>query len=266
MKVALDVGADDGFHGILFAFLNPKIQIYAFEPIKNSKKKILDNLKKVEIFFGVKVNNYKIINCAISDFNGQRVFYETNYKVASSLLKPKEKLNKFWTNTNDFLIKKVSKGLKIKKKYKVKILTLEKFCKNKHVEIIEYLHIDAQGNDLRVIKGLGKYKEKLVAGVTEVPKNDKFKIYHKEHSLKELRKKFKKWKFNIVKMEEVQKNYPSFNVYFNSSTNKQNKMNDSNFIFPTKRFERMFKRIFSDNAGLKDIIFLYYWKIKVKFL
>ena len=45
MKVALDVGADDGFHGILFAFLNPKIQIYAFEPIKNSKKKILDNLK-----------------------------------------------------------------------------------------------------------------------------------------------------------------------------------------------------------------------------
>ena len=67
-------------------------------------------------------------------------------------------------------------------------------------------------------------------------------------------------------MEEVQKNYPSFNVYFNSSTNKQNKMNDSNFIFPTKRFERMFKRIFSDNAGLKDIIFLYYWKIKVKFL
>ena len=27
MNVAFDVGADDGFHGILFAFINPKIKV-----------------------------------------------------------------------------------------------------------------------------------------------------------------------------------------------------------------------------------------------
>ena len=32
MNAAFDVGADDGFHGILFAFFNPKISVFAFEP------------------------------------------------------------------------------------------------------------------------------------------------------------------------------------------------------------------------------------------
>ena len=129
MNAAFDVGADDGLHGILFAFLNPKINVFSFEPIKDSKKVISANLKKIEKFFRIKIRNYKIINSAVSDFNGHRIFYETNYKVASSLLKPKNKLNKFWTKSENLLIKEVSSGMKIKKKYKVRVLTLEKFCK-----------------------------------------------------------------------------------------------------------------------------------------
>ena len=161
MNAAFDVGADDGFNGILFAFFNPKISVYAFEPIKNSKKKILRNLKKIENFFGIRIKNYKIINSAVSDFNGYRIFYETNYKVASSLLKPKKKLNKFWTKSEDLLIKTVSTGMKMKKKYKVRVLTLEKFCKKNSIKIINYLHIDAQGHDLRVIKSLKNFKKCL---------------------------------------------------------------------------------------------------------
>ena len=55
MNAAFDVGADDGFHGILFAFLNPKIKIFAFEPIKDSKKKIMRNLRKIEKFFEIRL-------------------------------------------------------------------------------------------------------------------------------------------------------------------------------------------------------------------
>ena len=65
MNAVFDVGADDGFHGILFAFLNPKIKVFAFEPIKDSKKQILKNLYKVENFFKIKIKNYEIINSAI---------------------------------------------------------------------------------------------------------------------------------------------------------------------------------------------------------
>ena len=65
MNVAFDVGADDGFHGILFAFLNPKINVFAFEPIKGSKKEILANLKKVETFFSFKMKISKKIQLPI---------------------------------------------------------------------------------------------------------------------------------------------------------------------------------------------------------
>ena len=220
MNAVFDVGADDGFHGILFAFSNPRIKVFAFEPIKGSKKNILDNLKKIEKFFSIKIKNYKIINSAVSDFNGNKTFYETEYKVGSSLLKPKKKLDKFWTKSKDLLIKTVSKGLKTKKKYKVKVITLDKFCKNNSIDIINYLHIDAQGNDLRVIKSLKKFRKCLLEGVAEVPKNNKLRIYMQEQSFNELKKKFKQWKFVITKIEEVQKNYPSLNIYFKTNNKK----------------------------------------------
>ena len=113
--------------------LDLTIKVFSFEPIKGSKKIILLNLKKIENYFGIKIKNFKIINSAISNFNGTRIFYETNYKVASSLLKPKKKLSKKWIKSKDILLKEVSKGFKIKKKYKVKVLTLEKFCKQNKI-------------------------------------------------------------------------------------------------------------------------------------
>ena len=57
MNAAFDVGADDGFHGILFAFFNPKISVFAFEPIKGSKKEILRNLRKMILNKATKLLN-----------------------------------------------------------------------------------------------------------------------------------------------------------------------------------------------------------------
>ena len=266
MNAAFDVGADDGFNGILFAFFNPKISVYAFEPIKNSKDKILSNLKKIEIFFGIRVKNYKIINSAVSDFNGNTIFYETYYKVGSSLLKPKRKLDKFWTQSEDLLIKTVTRGIKMKKRYKVKVVTLEKICKENSIKVINYLHIDAQGSDLRVIKGLKSFKKNLIEGMAEIPESGKLGIYYHEQTFKELKKKFKKWKFKITNIEKVQKNMPYFNISFKSNSMKLNKQNKITFNYPTKRFERMFKRIFLERASFKDIIFLYLWKLKTNII
>ena len=266
MNAAFDVGADDGFHGILFAFINPKIKVFAFEPMRGSKKIILGNLKKTEKFFGIKIHNYRLINGAVSDYNGFATFYEAEYKVASSLLKPRKKLDKFWTKSEDLLIKTVTKGLKTKKKYKVKVITLEKFCKENSIKIINYLHIDAQGNDIRVIKSLKKFRKCLIEGVAEVPKSERLKIYNKEHSFKFLKKKFNDWRFEITKIEEVQKNYPSLNIYFKTNIIDTNVQNKIKFYHPTKRFERMFKRIFIGKISIKDILFLYFWKFKKNFI
>jgi len=262
MNAAIDVGADDGFHGILFAFFNPNINVFAFEPIKGSKKKILKNLKKIEDFFKIKIKNYKIINAAVSNFNGYTNFYETHYKVGSSLLKPRKKLNKFWTKSDDMLIKTINKGVRMKRKYKVKVTTLEKICKKNSISTINYLHIDAQGNDLRVIEGLKKFKKCILEGVVEVAKDKKLRIYDREQSFRDLKKKFNKWKFDITKIEEVQKNHPGLNVYFKTSDKILLRNTKVIFNHPTRRFERMFKRIFSSKPNIKDVFFLFFWKLK----
>lgn len=262
MNAAFDVGADDGFHGIVFAFLNPKINIYAFEPIKGSRKKIINNLKRVEKFFKINIKNYKIINCAISDYNGYAFFYETNYKVASSLLRPRKNLHKHWKNPNDLLLKTVSAGLKIKKKYKVKVSTLRRFCKKNSIKLINYLHVDAQGNDLNVIKGLGEYKKCLMEGIAEIPEMKKFNIYNNEQTLKKLKKNFKQWKYEIIDIKNVQKNMPYLDVHFRTTNKKIINENQIEFIHPSKRILRLFKRIFSNKINFKDIIYLYLYKFR----
>ena len=40
------------------------------------------------------------------------------------------------------------------KKIKVRGITLEKYCKKNKIKKINYLHIDTQGSDLKVLKGL----------------------------------------------------------------------------------------------------------------
>ena len=60
MDAILDVGANDGFDGIIFAFLNPHIKVYAFEPLKGLKKEILNNVKKVQLSFNIKLKNKTI--------------------------------------------------------------------------------------------------------------------------------------------------------------------------------------------------------------
>ena len=266
MNAAFDVGADDGLHGLLFAFFNPKISVFGFEPIKNAKRKILKNLRKVEKFFGIKIKNYKIINSAVSNFNGYAIFYENHYRVSSSLLKPKNRLSKCWTQSEDLLIKTVSKKMKIKKKYKVKVLTLEKFCKKNSIKIINYLHIDAQGHDLKVIEGLKGFRNYLIKGVSEISKNYHSNLYYREKSFINLKKKFKLWKFKITNIETVQKNMPYLNVEFMTSNEISNEENKINFYYPSKRFGRMFKRIFLDKANFKDIVLLYFWKLKTRIL
>ena len=151
----------------------------------------------------------------------------------------------------------------MKKRYKVKVSTLEKLCKENSIKIINYLHIDAQGHDLRVIKGLKFFKKRLIEGVAEIPKSNKLRIYEREQTFKELKKKFKKWKFKITNVEMVQKNMPYYNIRFKTNNMKLNKLNKITFNHPTKRFERMFKRIFLKKANFKDIIFLYFWKLKI---
>ena len=138
LNVILDIGANDGSDGLGYALFNPNLKIYAFEPNPELISKINKNKEKIEKIFNVKLSNYKIVNKAVSNFNGTSDFYLSELDLCSSLLK--------------------YKFVKMKKKIACEVITLEKFCSEEKIDNIVFLHVDTQGSDLDVLKGLKFYK------------------------------------------------------------------------------------------------------------
>ena len=71
----------------------------------------------------------------------------------------------------------------------------------KKINIINYLHIDTQGSDLKVLKGLKKKIKIVQKGVLEAALNKKFFI-QKNHTIKEAKIFLNKNKFKISKIED----------------------------------------------------------------
>ena len=59
---------------------------------------------------------------------------------------------------------------------------------------------------------------------------------------------------------------PYLKVEFMTTNKISNERNKINFNYPSKRFGRMFKRIFLSKANFRDIILLYFWKLKTNIL
>jgi len=68
----LDVGANSGLYSILASALNPKAQIYAFEPVQRTAVLFQRNLE-----LNLKTN-IKLIKKAVSNANGNFTFYDTS--------------------------------------------------------------------------------------------------------------------------------------------------------------------------------------------
>ena len=206
MKTILEVGAYDGTDGLALAYKNPKIKVFAFEANPYQIKIIKKNKKTLEKRKKVKLNNYIIYNCAVSKENKLKYFYIAKNPRASSLNKVKKNLEKNWLGWKEVHFDQI-------KKIKVKSINLQTFCKNKKIDKILYLHLDAQGSDLEILKSLKKNINIINEGVIEVAKNNSTSIYKNNHTLKDLKKFFFK-KFKINKIEANTKLDNEFNVFF----------------------------------------------------
>jgi hypothetical protein len=84
-------------------------------------------------------------------------------------------LDKSWPGRTDFVVRGT---------IKVEVYRLdtwiEKFAP--HVTEIEHLHIDAQGSDLAVLKGLGEKIKIVKSGVVEVPQAPELRLYKGQHT------------------------------------------------------------------------------------
>ena len=132
----------------------------------------------------------------------------------------------------------------------INILSLEMKCKIKNkIEKISYIHIDTQGNDLKVLKGLKKKIKIIEKGVLEAAVNKKISLYQNTHTVNEVQKFLKKNNFNISKIVSAEKNISNEkNIFFyNKSINSKN-------LIKTKYNLAHFERIISKSTHFLDYL------------
>ena len=203
VKNCLDIGAHTGtFSKKLLAIKNTKV--IAFEPMKHSYLK----LKKIE--FGNR-KNFRCFNIALSNEKKISEIYYTNSQ--SQLASVNFNLNKI-----NFLRKK-----KIKKQ-KIKTETLDSFeAKNKNLFLkkIDYIKIDTEGHDYKVLLGAKKFIKK------HKPKFIQFEMnYHYLFSGE-----------NLYQFTVLLKNYNLFQIMpYNNGLHKIDASRPENNIFHLSNF------------------------------
>jgi len=159
-----EIGSCEGEDSIKYARLFPNSKIYTFEPLPKNIERIKQNFLKYNI------SNAEIWNLAVSTDEGTAEFFVSEGKPenvdevdwdfgnkSSSLLPP------------DQHIKQIS-FIKFNEKILVKTISLDQFCRQQEVNLIDFIHMDVQGAELLVLKGAGKFLEKIKVIWLEVAK------------------------------------------------------------------------------------------------
>lgn len=127
----IDCGAHIGISVLFFKSLYPESKIIAFEPDINSFRLLKKNME-INQFTDVEIYNY-----AISDFQGETIFYGDFSKNSESV---GNSINKDW-GKRDF-----------SNEIKVKVRKLSEFISKYNK--IDYLKIDTEGTELQIIEDI----------------------------------------------------------------------------------------------------------------
>lgn len=176
-KIALDVGANQGDFSIQFALANPNWHVIAIEPVPELIEKI--NVRAVS----AGVSNLFIEQVAIDSIERETDFNLSSHADwgTSSLHKFKEEniLNsEYWGTRED---------LYFDKSIKVNSLRLSSLLKKYGLpqDVLLYLKLDTQGNDLVALDSLDEYKQRVCGGVLEAPTTENQRLYEAEPTLHE---------------------------------------------------------------------------------
>lgn len=127
----IEIGANDGGNTINFS---KNSNVWCFEPNPHYAK-LLD-----EMF--INNSNVKILQKAVSDFNGKAYFYISVDGASSSL----NKLTKFAISKTN--IRYIDRVL-------VDVVRMDSFLGDNNINIVDYFYCDAQGQDLNILKSFG---------------------------------------------------------------------------------------------------------------
>lgn len=190
-RVIFDIGANEGMEFIDDA-RNGDV-VYAFEPTPELVSKILNDLRKNPC------PSYHLISAAVSDVEQIQKFNIAGWHEygCSSLNEFSEGLEPLYHFTHSVY---------------VHTIRLDTFLKTMNIETIDYLHVDTQGNDLKVLKSLGSEIHRVKSGVVEVPNT--LMLYKNVPSKQETIDFLIDNKFDITKIENNYGNPAEQNIHF----------------------------------------------------
>jgi FkbM family methyltransferase len=200
--ILFDIGANWGRDSLDRTRDNENIICFAFEPTPM----LYDNLVKESESFK---DRYFVFPYALSDFNGKSKFNVAGQSDSdwgcSSLLEFSDGLDKTWEGRTDFVVTE---------EIEVEVVTMKKFLEELSpfkINRINFLHCDAQGSDLNILKGFDEHISIIEEGVIEAPQNDVVKLYKNQFLYDDVLEFFAN--NNIVQSELVSQQN-EYNIYF----------------------------------------------------
>jgi FkbM family methyltransferase len=146
-----DIGGCNFIDSIRLKRHFPYSTVYSFEPN-------IDNLKVHQDL--AEQEGILVVPVAISDKDDTTTFYNSiTHDGAGSTLKPVVKTGTIEGLNHDGVLYNMDG-------YEVQVVRLDTFCELNNIENIDYLHIDVQGAEHNVIRGLGKYRPYFIFAET----------------------------------------------------------------------------------------------------
>lgn len=146
-EIWIDVGAHLGETTFESAAGNPGLLVFAFEPNWDIARRMMG-----------KAANYIVLPMAVSDTDGVATFYVNTEDGSSSLLKlmvegvPESK----------------REAARVKAEVLVPTIRLDTFLRQMNLESVDYLKVDSEGMDLRIIQSAGDRLKDIKKIKTEV--------------------------------------------------------------------------------------------------
>lgn len=149
--IIFDVGACNFHDSLHLKQYLPYSTVYSFEPSDFNLKEYGQTAEARGIL---------VAPVAVSDRDDVTTFYNsTTHNGSGSTLKPKVKEGTHEGINHDGLLYNMEG-------YPVQVVRLDTFCDLNNIDRIDYLHMDVQGGEFNVIKGLGKYRPYFIFAET----------------------------------------------------------------------------------------------------
>ena len=144
-KIIFDVGCNNGGDSIRFKKQWPDAEVHAFEADPTICNIIEEYMEE---------ENINLLNVGVSNEDGELEFYP------ASPVKETKSVGAWGTFVKSRAENNSSLGFS--KPVKVKTISLHTYCQQNNIKKIDLLHIDAEGWDFNVMKGLGSIKTNVI--------------------------------------------------------------------------------------------------------